>query len=406
MKNIKEIFDTECAHLEIDLRLLTQINRYAVGFVNRNPDHVAFFGGNLLGVNPVRFRNADLNEWYDGVLNIDDLKIRSEVLKLPTVRPDWVRGTDVMNLSCVWLCHKIVNQDKFSPAQKHQGMIDVLMILHYKFLTSLMAHYFKYPADESVALATYNALSKKFALKVYGSWNAMLRAKCEDIISKTSIHYKTIQRFDLDSGIVYFISDTQLRTRNIVKKMRAVFETIRTQDAKIHSTKMVGYNADGDQIVKDLNRNYSPYKRYLHDTVTDPGLWIRDDLVNVISSAMYTMPSNMLVDVLTYTSKHYGRGSIDIAGLLDEIILHAVEYLMEEQPSFGKTRDLLTLVTRLRANYMSSRSSDPSLMKIRLQSEELVKQSVKSKNPSIIAAVRTGFALYVVLYTFSMKTYQ
>jgi hypothetical protein len=36
-------------------------------------------------------------------------------------------------------------------------MTDVLTILHYKLFSSLMAHFFRYPADEKTATATYAA---------------------------------------------------------------------------------------------------------------------------------------------------------------------------------------------------------------------------------------------------------
>lgn len=404
MKNIKSILDASCSHLKIDDALLKSIHEYRIGFVNRNPDHVAFFGGNLLGVHPIRFRNADLNEWYDSVLGIDDIEVRSQILKLPTINPEWVRGTDVMNLSCLWLVHRFATSS-LSAAKKHQGMIDALMVLHYKFITSLMAHYFPYPADKSVALATYAALTKKYALKVYGSWNAMLIARCEDIVSRSSIHLKTINTFNDDGKIQYLVTDTQGRLRSIIKKMRGVFETIRQQDAKIHTTKMTGMDMEGKQILKDLTRNYTPFKRYLHEIASDAQRLIKPELVSVIADAMYTMPPEMLIEVLEYVAKHYGKDKIDIEALLDEIVLHAVEYLSEEQSSFLKTQDFATLITRLRANYMSSRSTDPSLLKIRQQTETLVKAVIKSKNPSVIAAVRTGFALYIVLVTFSMRNY-
>lgn len=404
MKNIKEILDTNCTHLRFDIQLLKKINAYATAFRNRNEDHAAFFGGNLMGVHPVRFRNSDLNEWYDDILGIDDIYVRSQILKLPTVKPEWVRGTDVMNLSCCWITHRIFNSD-LSPEQKHQGMLDTLLVLHYKYITSLMAHYFPFPADKSVALATYAALSKKYALKVHGSWNAMLIAKCEEIISKRSIHAMTIAKFNDDGDVQYMITDTQVRTRSIVKKMRAVFETVRQQDARIHSTRMTSIDVEGQQVLKDLSRNYSPYKRYIHHIVTEEKLWIKPELVQIIGSAMHTMPQDMLTDTLKYVSKHYGRDKVNIADLLDEIIMHAVEYLVEEQSSFLRTNDLATMVTRLRANYMSSRSSDPSLLKIREETEILVRASIRSKNPSVIASVRTGFALYVVLLAFSMKHY-
>ena len=54
---------------------------------------------------------------------------------------------------------------------------------------------------------------------------------------------------------------------------------------------------------------------------------------------------------------------------------------------------------------MASRSSDPALLKLRNTGEKLIRKAVQSKNPSMLAAVRTGVLLYVVLRTFSKDHY-
>lgn len=405
MASIKSIFDQHAGHLKIEMPLMKRIHNFTVGFANRNEDHIAFFGGNLLGVHPVRFRTSDRNQWYDDIMAFDDVEVKNQIVELPDIDPEWVRGTDVMNLSCLWLVHVIYNSKRLTNEQKREGMIDTLMMLHYKFITSLMSHFFKYKADKSVALATYAALSRKFDLKVYGSWGALLRARCENIIDKNSIHYNTIVKFDNDKAIQNMITDIQGRLKNIVKKLRAVFETVRTQDAKIRSSKMTGYDMNGDQIIKDMSRNFTPYRRYLHEVATDPQRFIKPELTQVIESAMHTMPPSGLHDSLMYISTHYGKDSINIEEMLDEILLHAFDYLSSEKSSFQRTNDLVTLITNIRFIYTTSRGTDPSLLKIRDMVETLVSKSIKSKNPSVIASVRTGVMLYVVLITLTMSKY-
>jgi hypothetical protein len=54
---------------------------------------------------------------------------------------------------------------------------------------------------------------------------------------------------------------------------------------------------------------------------------------------------------------------------------------------------------------MSSRSSEVKLLKIRNSAEVIVRSSTKIKDPSAIAATRTGFMLYVVLRAFTMQHY-
>lgn len=402
-RNIKQVLDETCPNVKVDSKLSKRIHKYAQSFVNKNADHVSFFGGNLLGVHPVRFKTTDKVEWYDDVLGIDETYVRSRIVELPTIDPEWVRGTDVMNLSCVWLTHKFFHS-AMSQKEKEKAMMDCLMVFHFKLITSLMAHNFKYQTDPDVALAVYSALSKKYALKQYGSWYAMLEARCKDIMSKDSIHYKTIDKFDSDEDIQYMITDIQGRLRAIVKKLWIVFAEVRAQDSKILTT-AGKIEIDGAMVIRDMSRNFTPYKRYIHEIVNDHSRFIKAELVEVIGNAMHTMPEKLLGDALKYLVEHY-HNDRNVIPYLDEALEHAFDYLHAEQSAFARNQDIGTLIVKLRAVVMSSRSTDPSLMKLRDLGDAIVKKSVKSKNSTVLASVRTGLYLYVILRTFARDYYK
>lgn len=404
-ENIKSVFIKETEDVRIDSRLLRRISQYEKAFVNRDEDSIAFFGGNLMGTHPIRFRQSDRNLWFDDVLEIDDYSLKEQLHSLPTINPSFQVSSDVMNLSVVWLVHAIYSERSLSASRKEEGMINALLILHYKFLSSLMAHYFKYPADRSVALATYASLSKKYALKQHGSWSGLLLARSKDIISKKSIHYNTIVRFDDDDAITYMVSDIQGRIREIVKNMMAVFYRIREQDAKIGTANVGTIDLDGYATVRDQTRNQTQYKRYIQSVVGNKRDFIKPELVSVVAGAMHTMPEKLLVETLEYMSDNYQvRGEKDIDVLLDETLLHAFDYL-SETGNINRVGDLASLITRLRALYMASRSNDPVLMKMRKIAEKIVGKAVRTKNASVIASVRTGVLIYIVLRTLSMKHY-
>lgn len=402
-KNIKDVFDTACASLKIDAKLLKEIHAYGGAFVNKNDDHVRGFGSNLLGVYPVRFIPADKFAWNIDILGIEESDVRREVISLPTVNEAWVRGTDVMNLSCLWLAHKIFNTD-LPPKVKEQGMIDTLMVLHYKMFSSLAAHFFKYPADEATALACYASLSKKFAVKQYGSWGKVLEARSHDIVSPKSIHYGTLQRFNDDAAIQYMVTDIQGRLRSQYKNIWFEFDKIRTSDSKFLKTGST-IELDGKIHIRDVERSYTPYKRYLHEISGDLGRFIKAELVGVIASAMPTMSDKLLYDALAHVVAGVNKHDKKVTELLEETVLHAFGYLAEDREARARLTDLSFILTRLRALYMASRSSDPTLMKMRDVGEDVVKKAVHSTNPSVIASVRTGLLLYIVLRTFSMKHY-
>lgn len=45
----------------------------------------------------------------------------------------------------------------------------MLLFLQYKFFTSLVNYRFKYKANEAIMTATYEQLSNKYYIKVYGT---------------------------------------------------------------------------------------------------------------------------------------------------------------------------------------------------------------------------------------------
>ena len=73
LMNVKTIFDTECSHLKFDKKLGALIARYVLDFINKNSDHMTFFGGNLTGVQIVRFTDEDRNRWFTDILGTDEL---------------------------------------------------------------------------------------------------------------------------------------------------------------------------------------------------------------------------------------------------------------------------------------------------------------------------------------------
>ena len=403
--NIKAVFDEALGHLKYTPALSREIKTYGQAFVNKSEDHVKGFGSTLMGVYPILFTSPDKLDWLDGVIGLDDeYKVKKNVIALDTVDENWVRGTDVMNLSCLYITHRFMRSD-MDDKQKKEAMISTLMVLHYKLYGSLMAYFFKFPADEGTAQATYAALSKKYAIKQHGSWHGVLLNRCHDIISENSIHFETLKDFTDDAKIQYMVTDIQGRLRALVKNIWEVFAQSREKEAKILS---VGGTIvlDGEMIVRDVSRQLTPYRRYLAEIIIDRDRFIKDELIVVIASAMQTMSENLLKETLVWlVENNISKNKLAIT-FAEETLQHAFDYISNDRESQAKLNDLTGLLARLRALYMASRSSDPALLKLRQDGEKLVKKASNTRNDSMIAAVRSGIMLYIVLRTFAMNYYK
>lgn len=399
-QNLKQVFSNLGHDLEIDRRLLRDINQYVQRFLTKNENHISFFGDALVGVYPIKYVTEDKAEWFNDILEIDEVELKDELTMLESVDQNHKVTSDPTNLSMVWLVHKVLNTNGISNKDKERTTIEIISMLHYKFLSSLMVHYFPHVANKSIALATYTQLSNKFALKVHGSWGALVNARAEDILSKSSIHIDTLMDFNDDKAIQYVISDIQTRIRAVVKKIASTFHEIKDSDSRIETTSSTMVK-DGDIVLKTRSDDYTKLKRYIHEIVTDSKDFIRDEILEIIYKAMYTMPPRHLRETLKYISDNYESSrNNEIQSLLDEVITYSFNYLVANKID---PTDLPIVISKLRTSYMSSRSSDESLMKIRKLTDEVVEESVKSRSNTVKASVRTGTLLYIVLRTLTMK---
>ena len=406
MSSIKQVMEETFKTVQLTPALFKRLHTFERMFINKNQEHIKFFGGNLLGVNPIKFLPSDKNEFLDDILNIDESDAREKILALPSIKSeDWVRYTDIVNLSCLYLVHLIFKMPvtaSFTQKNKEQAMVTVLLILQYKFFSSIMSHYFKYPADEATALATYAALTKKFAIKQQGNWYNVLLQRSQNIIADSSIHIVTLQRFDDDNDIFYMISDIQGRLKEMVKKIWVVFAEIKQMDARILSTGGT-IELDGKIVVRDIQTELGPYKKYISKVITERNSFIKQDLIQIIGSAMHTMPEAVLFDVLNYVTDHYNDKIV--VDIINETLLHAFSYLSSDRRARESMSDIGNLIAKLRALYMASRSSDEMLLKMRDLGEKIVKKVAVGRSEAVVSSTRTGLLLYIILRTFTMKYY-
>lgn len=406
MDSIRQIMEEEGHDIEINVELIKSIRDYNQSFMTRNEDHIQFFGGMLTGVHTVRFKSIDRDMWFDLIMDgFDERSAYQRVVRLPTLKPEWKRATDVMNLSCIWLCHKFLTATHLKDTDRQEGMRQVLITLNNKYLTSLLVNYFKYPADPAAARATVDRMSNKFLLKQYGSWRALMEHRANDIIRPSGPQFKAIKYFDDDKEIIDAVQDIQLRIRQFIKGVWQEFNIVNTTNSKISVSKTM-INLDGETVVRDVSRNETKYLRYIQTVLQDQTRFFKEELIDIIVSISPTMPPVPFRELLIHVQKNAANPKEkDIEELINEIILHATEYLRRSPETRRMVHNVGDLAARLRANYMSSRSTDKSLIKMRTMGERLIKRSTKLKSESAVSAVRTGFFLYIVLRTYSMSHY-
>lgn len=398
-----------CNGLKIDKALISKLEKYDRGFVTKNEDHVNFFGGNLLGVETVRWTNQDKNVWYDDILQSDSHQLSKSLLALrkvdapnePIFNPKFNVSSDETNISMVWLIH-MIHTSNLPAAMKEEGKLHVMKILHYKFISSLMYRYFKYPANPDVAKTTYDRLSNKFRLKQLGSWGKLIEAQSKDILDpKISNHFKTYEKFNDPYAIIYMINDIQTRVRQIIRNMTQQFYIVlKSGETGSTSTSMTA-SIDGELLIKDKMRLLPQYQRYIKSVIIDQQTFIKPYLVEMICNMINTLQMKSFVSVLRWTSHEFGRNSRKyIEEMVDELMIHCFEFMKERNI---QSNDLPGLVSKLKMVYMSSKAKDPNLKKIRELGDRIVELSTLSRSGPVKAAERSGLMLYIVVRALTMR---
>lgn len=400
---ILEAFTKNTPNLVPDRNFAKALAMYAKRFVTKNQDHISFFGGNLIGVYPIKFTIADRNEWFDTILDTDEVELTNDLHGTKFVNPKFHVTGDGFNLTMPPLLHLLHHSKYLTPAEIEESKLNVVRIFHYKNLSSILSHDYPYPANKSVATTTYKQLSKKFDLKVYGSWGALIDARAKSIITKgTGIHYDTYVRMSDDKAVIYMVGDVQDRLRDVVNSINTVFHSVKMKDDLVTEGSSL-VELDGVKHVRDVEREVTKYVRYVRNIVGVVSDWVRPELISIITKSNKTIPEAPLKIALTYMADNYRydkSGEIDL--LLTETIQHMFEYANTNRLRID---DIYEVISKMKGAYRSSRTSNPSLLKMRELGDDLVSVATGLRAPGTVASVRLGVLLYIVLRALTMKHY-
>lgn len=390
----------------IDKRLIEKLVRFRSKYLmltTRQVNHPAFYGGHYIGTYAVRFFEDHRRELLTGIMGLDPLLAKRELLKVEGIEPKHRVPSDLMNQALVWLAAQIEQSDLSEELSK-EGMVCCFQIMHYRFLGSLSQHYFKYPGREDIDAAAYASLSKKFFLKQEGSWGGVIERRSNDIIGKNSIHRNVFAKYDSVKGVVDCINDVQSRIREQWKGIYAAYLTAKEEGNRI-STSASAVEIDGENVFLDRTRYQEAYLRYARKTVADRTSFVKDGLVEAVVKEFPRLPKDPMVDVLNYLSENYLSRRKNIDELVDTVIIHMFDYVGSDKSKARNIRDIPSVIYQLKGVYNAPKGKNPMLLEMRQEFGKIAKDVTKIKTEAAIASIRTGVMLYIVLRTLAKDHY-
>lgn len=394
MSDLKKVFDRHCGTINVDSRFLRKLKHYHDSLFNKDDDTMSFFGGGLWGVYPIFFDKADINTWFEEIMDVDDIELKQEVHELPTINPNYKVSSSILNLSLFYIVHRNLRTNSLSPNDKMLASVLVLRILHYRLISSLQGHYFRYKADKSIALAVYSSLSMRFSVKCYGSWGKLIDGRAEDILSNRSIHRIALERFQPDEQIIYMVNDVQGRIRDVCKKLNAEFYRLRDEETSIGTTSKLLAGEEGEYL-KDTIDDYNKYRQYMGRTIRDKSSLIRHEIIDIVSRTIHRLPQDTLQTVLIWLNNNIETTHNKmIESWLDNLIGHAFQYIQDNKI---KTNQLALILSKLRTVYLASRISDERLIESKELGSRITTLAIPDRSQTVRSTVRTATMLYIVM---------
>jgi hypothetical protein len=270
----------------------------------------------------------------------------------------------------------------------------------------MLNEWFRYPVDVALAEATYANLSNRYLIRKLDSWQEVMLYRATELVKDTSTHRKTFESFNDDYAVVQLVNDARGRMADIIKNIYAEMMRTHQRGERLKTTKDTTLNMDGAEILKDKVHGLSDYTQYLLSIIHDEASFIKGELIDIVSKIMPTMQVRGFKTTLEWMSEYCGHQQ---HGVIEEfmrlVLIHSYHYFLTNSQVVMSTRDISGLLGRLKNIYVSSRSTDADLLKLREMGGQIIGSATGKTNEQTMAAIRTGLMLYIVVRAYTKHHY-
>lgn len=359
-----------------------------------------FFNGMLRAASSIGVSPADMRKIISEISSVDsNFKVASDPFNL-------------LNTYILWR----LKDSNLPEKLKYQAMFKTLMILQYKFFTSLVNHRFPYKADENTMQAMYESFTNKFDIKKYGTWYKVMANRAENFIGPDSVHLPTLKYYNDDKKIIYLITDVQTRIRNQVNLVTSEYMNFKKNMDSMGSYSNMGNDLEGDRVMLSVDNNLEMcIANVYNDCLSVPRLL--DDQAMLLATKLFAGVTlnkfRMLLIAFsekavkdakagTFEKMKHVNG-IDICEgaqiLIRTLLQKTFRHCIQNKVSLNKPVDVLKTAKDV---YSSSRISDQGIIQVRESVNYMVETIFKQhvRNPTMLASYRLCFIIYIVLMSF------
>ncbi len=345
-----------------------------------------------------------------GLTNSDVKKIIKEA---SSVNDNFKVASDPFNLFSIYAAHCFF-ASTLPDKMRYEAALKCLMLLEYKFFTSLVNHRFKFRPDEDSMRALFESLSAKFDIKQFGTWKQVLLVRAMAFLNKDGVHYKTFTEFNDDIAILYAVTDLQTRIRAQINVFTEEFNRVKETRDRIGNYTLSGTDPDGEKAIVDVSDSYDKMTSSVyHDCLSVPH-FIDESIIRMVSKFFTSINAAKLKSTLIAFSElatkqarsgkqlelgKYEGEQIDVGAqaLITSIIQKTYRYLTITSVNLNSVAEILKGTKDV---YSSSRISDEGITYVRRSIVYLIDNIQDSTREATVTSLRTAFVMYIILLSF------
>lgn len=403
-ESLAEVFDHHFEKVKFDNTLAVAIYKYHIHLSTMNSEHIQFFGGNLLGVNVLRFVPRDIRKFFDTILKVDFEALEKDIRSLKTIYHENSISGDVFNLTLFYIIHRFYKTPSLPEPRRMRAAYDTALIFCYRCTFALTNNYFRYPADPRVAQAAYANLSNKHLIKKLGTWKKLCDYRASRIVEKTSsdggmgLNYERLYLFNDDIQITNIIQDSQGRFKSIFHLYYDEFDRVHKDGESISVTSATIVDADGEVVLRERTKGAQASINYVRELINDSASFLDNDLMTVIAELNRNTSFRMIKTTLEWLTRAYHdpKHNRAIDKFVTDVVMQGMYYIEYNIP-VTRRKDTPFILITLKNLFLSTQSTDADLKSIREQGEKILKACHGKLSPSLMTSTRSAIILYIIL---------
>jgi len=408
--DLKNLLDKYFKNIKVDKSLYKKISKFKNNWATKSPIYIEFLGGVHIGVQPIRFSTIDEDNLLNRTLRIDHKELKKELFEIPEIKEIAVdskgnikKNTVVANPTYNVLMYLMMRFSKELNSRDAENAIrDCFSIMSYKILGSIVYRYFQYDLDINVANAVFEKMSKKFLIKQFGSWQAVIDYKSDDVYN--GIHKDKVLSFNTD-GVIYAIADIQNKYRSLVKNIYELIEEVNEENSKISTTSTLKEDEDGGLSVADITDTPDKYTNYINSIVYSKSDFVKDDLMELVTDIM----SNVSIEDLKANLELISSMSLKDPNIKKELL----PMILETSLAYLKDNNIVSIkdsledsIDLLRRYWSSSRTKSKNVSVVKNKMIKITIEATGKKTSWVIAAINIATITYIFIRSVSIKSYQ